>query len=317
MKTASPVAVPVKEKLCRRERIARELSRNKYLYMIAVPVVAYYALFCYLPMFGIIVSFKQYEIAKGIWGSKWVGLKNFKDFFSGIYFIRTLKNTLFISIGELIFGFPMPIIFALMLNELRGLRYKKFVQTTTYLPHFISMVVICGMVVDFFSTDGIASILISHLGGANMNYIGQPEYFRSIFIGSGIWQGVGWGSIIYLAALTGIDSQLYEAARIDGAKRMRQLWHITLPGIAPTIITLLILRMGQVMSVGYEKIILLYSTNTLEVADVISSYVYRSGIEGARYGYSAAVGMFQSIVNITLVFSANALSKKFSETSLF
>jgi len=199
-----------------RTRVIKELSCNRYLYIIAVPVIIYYLIFCYVPMFGLVIAFKNYEIAKGIWASKWVGLKNFLDFFNGIYFTRTLWNTFAISLGDLVFGFPMPIIFALLLNELSMKRFKKFVQTSTYLPHFISMVVICGMIIDFFSTDGVISSLISRLGGVNMNYIGQAEYFRPIFIGTSIWQNVGWNSIIFLAALAGVDIQLYEAATIDG-----------------------------------------------------------------------------------------------------
>ena len=222
-----------------------------------------------------------------------------------------------LSCMDIIIGFPVPIIFALLLNEIRGNKFKKVVQTASYLPHFISMVVICGMITDFFSTDGLITKLLTLFGGENMNYIGDSRYFRSIFVGTGIWQGFGWGSIIYLAALSGVDSELYDASAIDGAGRWKQLLYVTLPSIANTIIVMLILRLGQVLSVGYEKIILLYSTPTYEVADVISSYTYRSGLLGGRYGYSAAVGMFQSVINVIILFGANILSKKYSETSLF
>ena len=187
----------------------------------------------------------------------------------------------------------------------------------TYLPHFISMVVICGMITDFFSTDGVISRLIAMLGGENMNYLASPKWFRTIFVGTNVWQSFGWNSIIYLAALTGVDAQLYEAATIDGAGRFKQLWHVTLPGILPTIMIMLIMRLGQVLSVGYEKIILLYSPSTYNVADVISSYVYRIGIGGSRDSYSAAVGLFQSVINVLMLLLANRLSAKFSETSLF
>lgn len=299
------------------ETVKREILRNKYLYLIAIPVIAYYLLFCYLPMFGLVIAFKDYNLAKGIWESPWVGFTYFREFFSGIYFTRTLYNTLAISVGSLIFGFPVPIIFALMLNELKSKWFGKLVQTATYLPHFISMVVICGMIVDFFSTDGVISVLISKFGGENMNYIGNPAYFRAIFIGTSIWQDFGWNSIIYIAALAGIDQEPYEAATVDGAGRFKKIWHITLPGIAPTIMVLLILNMGGLLTVGFEKVMLLYSPATYEVADVISTYVYRMGIENSRYGFSAAVGIFQSLVNVILVLTANVLSKKMTETALF
>lgn len=314
---ADKIAVSASKGAPLSSKIKNEIFRNRYLYLLAVPVLAYYLIFCYLPMFGLIIAFKQYDIGRGIWAGDWVGLQYFKEFFRGIYFYRTLRNTFLISIGDLVFGFPMPIIFALMLNELRSKYFKKTIQTVTYLPHFISMVVICGMIIDFFSTDGVISKALEFLGFSNMNYIGSAKYFRIIYIGSNIWQSVGWSSIIYLAALTGVDTQLYEAATIDGAGRFKQLWHVTLPGIIPTIMILLVLRIGQLLSVGYEKIILLYSSATYEVADVISSYVYRMGIGNNRYSYSAAVGLFQSVINIILLFAANTFSRKISETSLF
>ena len=298
-------------------RIKKELIKNRYLYLLSIPVILFYVLFAYCPMFGLIIAFKQYNIGQGILQSKWVGLQYFREFFKSIYFSRTLTNTFVISFADILFGFPLPIIFALMLNELRGKWFKKTVQTVTYLPHFISMVVICGMITDFFSTDGIVSKLIETLGGTNMNYLASPDWFRTIFVGTNVWQTFGWNSIIYLAALTGVDAQLYEAATIDGAGRFKQLWHVTLPGIMSTIMIMLIMRLGQVLSVGYEKVILLYSPSTYNVADVISSYVYRMGIVSSRYGYSAAVGLFQSLINVVMLMIANRLSAKFSETSLF
>lgn len=298
-------------------KLKREWGRNKYLYILTVPILLYFILFKYLPMFGLTIAFKNYSVANGVFESPWVGLDYFKEFFSGMYFTRTLCNTLAISILDIVIGFPIPIIFALMLNEINSKLFKKFVQTVSYLPHFISLVVVCGMISDFFSTDGLISVLISRLGGENMSYIGDSRYFRSIFIGTNIWQNFGWSSIIYLAALSGIDSELYEAAVIDGAGKWQQMIHITLPGIANTIIIMLIMKLGQVLSVGYEKIILLYTPQTYEVADVISSYTYRMGILNLRYGYSAAVGMFQSVVNVIILFAANTLSRKYTETSLF
>ena len=294
-----------------------ELSVNRYLYLLAIPVLLYYALFCYLPMCGIVIAFKNYNIGQGIMESQWVGLKNFKEFFASVYFIRLLKNTFLISIYDLAVGFPTPIIFALLLNEVKNAIFKKTVQTVTYLPHFISMVVICGMIINFFGTDGILTKFLTLFGADNINYVGNKDSFRSIYVWSNVWQTIGWNSIIYLAALSGIDQQLYEAASIDGAGRFRRLIHVTLPGIMQTIIVMLILRLGQILSVGYEKIILLYSPGTYETADVISSYVYRTGLQGSRYSYSTAVGLFQSLINITILFSANMTCRKTMHTSLF
>ena len=299
------------------DKIKKEIVQNRYLYILAVPILLYFILFKYLPMFGLVIAFKNFNIAKGVFASEWVGFKYFKEFFSSTYFTRTLTNTLSISILDIVIGFPIPIIFALLLNEINNSGFKKVVQTASYLPHFISIVVVCGMINDFFSTDGLITMLITKFGGQNMAYIGESKYFRSIFVGTNIWQGFGWSSIIYLAALSGIDYQLYEAATIDGAGKWKQVIHITLPGIASTIMIILIMRMGQVLSVGYEKIILLYTPMTYDVADVISSYTYRMGIQNSRFGYSAAVGMFQSVINITILFAANTLSKKYTETALF
>lgn len=299
-------------------RIRKEWSRNYCVYFMALPVIIYFLLFCYGPMFGIIMAFKQYDIGKGIFSSQWVGLKYFIDFFQSEYFVRTVRNTLLISFYDIIIGFPIPIIFALLLNEIKSSRFKKTIQNITYLPHFISMVVMCGIIADFFSTNGVITKIITLFGGEKTNYLGLASCFRSIYVGTNIWQAFGWESIIYLAALTGIDQQLYEAATIDGAGRFKQLLHVTLPGIAPTIIIMLIMRMGQVMSVGYEKIILLYGPSTYETADVISSFVYRRGLgETMQYSYSTAVGLFQSVVNLIFLVTVNAISKKVSETSLF
>ena len=297
--------------------ITTELKKNKYLYILTIPVAAFYLIFLYGPMFGLVIAFKDYNIGQGFLASKWVGLKYFKEYFGSIYFLRTLSNTFIISLMDIIFGFPFPIIFALMLNELKGKWFKKTVQVSSYLPHFISMVVICGMITDFFGTDGLITNVLSKITGENMNYIGDSRYFRSIFVGTNIWQAFGWGSIIYIAALAGVDTELYEAATIDGAGRWKQLLHVTIPGILPTIMIMLILKLGHVLSVGYEKVILLYSPQTYEVADVISSYTYRSGISGARYSYSTAVGLFQSVVNIVILFIGNFLSSKYTETALF
>ena len=298
-------------------RVKREVIKNKFLYIMAAFIIAWYAIFYYGPMFGLVIAFREYNVAQGFFAGNWVGLKYFKEFFNGLYFWRTLRNTFLISFYDLVFGFPAPIIFALLLNEIKNAKFKKTVQMVTYLPHFVSMVVICGLIADFFSTDGIITQIITFFGGAEKNYLGEAQYFRRIHVGTNIWQTVGWSSIIYLAALSGVDQELYEAASIDGAGRFRKLISITIPGIASTIIVMLILRIGQILTVSYEKIILLYSPGTYETADVISSYVYRMGLGGARYSYSTAVGIFQSVVNVILVVTANFASKKFTETSLF
>ncbi len=294
-----------------------DVKRNKGLYIILIPVLLYFAIFAYLPMFGLVMAFENYTPKGGFLGSQFVGFKHFADFFGSVYFGRLIRNTLLISILNLVVGFPAPIIFALLLNEVSNKFFKKTVQTVSYLPYFISLVIVCGLVADFTASDGPITELIVALGGKRMNYLGQPEYFRSIYVLSDLWQGIGFSSIIYLAALAGIDQELYEAAQIDGAGHISRLIHITLPGISSTIITLLILRMGTMFAVGYEKIILLYSNNTFETADVISSYVYRKGLLEQNYSYSAAVGLFNSVINTALLIVSNKISKKYSETSLF
>ena len=294
-----------------------DVKRNKGLYIILIPVLLYFAIFAYLPMFGLVMAFENYTPKGGFLGSQFVGFKPFADFFGSVYFGRLIRNTLLISILNLVVGFPAPIIFALLLNEVSNKFFKKTVQTVSYLPYFISLVIVCGLVADFTASDGPITELIVALGGKRMNYLGQPEYFRSIYVLSDLWQGIGFSSIIYLAALAGIDQELYEAAQIDGAGHISRLIHITLPGISSTIITLLILRMGTMFAVGYEKIILLYSNNTFETADVISSYVYRKGLLEQNYSYSAAVGLFNSVINTALLIISNKISKKYSETSLF
>lgn len=294
-----------------------DIKRNPGIYILMIPVLAFFIIFSYVPMGGIIMAFQNYTPKGGFFHSDFVGFKHFADFFGSIYFGRLIGNTLAISILNLIFGFPAPIIFALLLNEVGNKAFKKTVQTVSYLPYFISLVIVCGLVADFTASDGPITDLIASLGGERINYLGQPQYFRTIYILSDMWQGLGFSSIIYLAALAGIDQELYEAAALDGANRWRQTIHVTLPGIASTIIILLILRMGTMFSVGYEKIILLYSTNTYETADVISSYVYRKGLQEFNYSYSAAVGLFNSVINTVLLVFSNKMSSKFSDTSLF
>ncbi|WP_028550125.1 ABC transporter permease subunit [Paenibacillus sp. UNC451MF] len=294
-----------------------DIRKNKLLYLMLIPVVLFFAIFHYVPMYGAIIAFKDYSPRLGIWGSPWVGLEHFQSFFGGLYFWRVLKNTILISLYELLFGFPAPIILALLLNEIRSSLFKRTVQTVTYMPHFISLVVVCGMIKEFTSSSGIVNDVIAYFGGERFSLLLEPEYFRTLFISSGVWQHIGWGTIIYLAALTGIDPEQYEAAKIDGAGRWKQMLHITLPGIMPTIVILIILDIGRLMNVGSEKIILLYNPSTYETADVIGSYVYRIGLQEMNYSFSSAVGLFNSVINFTLVIFSNWLSRKLNETSLW
>lgn len=298
--------------------IVRELVRYKSLYIMLIPVVVYYLVFCYGPMYGVQLAFRDFSPKMGITGSPWVGFQYFKDFFSSIYVVRLLRNTVLLNLYGLIFGFPIPILLALLLNEVRNEYYKKLVQTVSYLPHFVSVVVISGIIKSFTATEGLLStIFYQWFSLPKQNLLMIPDYFRSIYTISDIWQGMGWGSIIYLAALTGINTELYEAATIDGAGRFKRAWHVTLPGIAPTIITMLVLRIGSMLSIGFEKVFLLYNEGIYETADVISTYVYRKGLIDGSFGYSTAVGLFNSLVNLILLIAANNVSRKLSNQSLW
>lgn len=299
-------------------KLFRDLARNKYIYLMLLPVVAYYLIFMYFPMYGLQIAFKNFSPAQGIWGSEWVGLKHFTSFYHSFYFLRLIRNTLLLSLYELLFGFPAPIILALLLNELRNRIFKNVVQSITYLPHFISMVVVAGMMVDFLASDGLINRIAGMFGSAPVSFLIRPEWFRTIYVASGIWQGIGWGSIIYLAAIAGINPTLYEAARADGASRFRQAIHVTLPGIMPTVVIMLILRCGSLLSGGsLEKILLLYNSTTYETADVISTFVYRRGLLQMDYGFSAAIGLLNNVVNFIMLISANAISRKISEHKLW
>lgn len=292
------------------KRIRRDLSRYKYVYIMLIPIVVWYILFCYRPLLGNVIAFKDYKASKGIWGSPWVGIKHFTAFFSSFYFWRLLRNTLLISLYGIIFSFPAPILLALLMNEMHSRWYKRAVQTITYMPYFISMIVICGMLMDFLKMDGVITTILAVLGMPNENYLMKPEAFRTIYVASDIWQNCGWNSIIYMAALSSIDQELYEAAAIDGANRFKQTLHVTLPGLLPTIMILLIIRIGAVLNVGYEKIILLYNSANADTSDVISSFVYRRGILEANFSYTTAVDLFNSVISFGLVMGANALSRR-------
>ena len=299
------------------QKLSRDFKKHKVVYIMAIPMILYYVLFHYMPMYGTVIAFKDYSPALGVSKSPWVGLKNFKDFFSSIYFGRLIRNTLSINLKLLIFGFPIPIIFAILLNEVRSKPFLKGIQTISYLPHFISTMVLCGMIVDFCARNGIITQLIQLFGGRNSNLLLKASNYQTIYVISDIWQTLGWNSIIFYAAITGIDQELYEAAETDGANRFQRIIHVTIPGIKQTIIIMLILRIGQMMSLGYEKTILLYNPNTYETADVISTYVYRKGLLDFDYSYSTAVGLFNSLINFFMLVFANKLSKKYNDTSLW
>lgn len=312
------LALKTEKKTKRLEKLKKNILRDKYLLILVLPGILYYVIFHYLPLYGVTIAFKNYSIAKGIMGSDWVGLKWFMKFFNSYYFVRLVKNTFLLSVYGLAWGFPIPIIFALLLNELKNGPFKKCIQTVSYLPHFISQVVIVGILVSFLSpVDGIVNNIIQSMGYQPINFLSEPGWFRTLYIGSSIWKDFGWSSIIYLAALSNIDQEIYEASKIDGANRFKQMLHVTLPGIAPTIIILLLLNLGRIMSVGFEKVILMYKPVTYEVADIISTYVYRAGILNAEYSFASAVGVFNSVVNVCLLIIFNNISRKVSETSLW
>lgn len=300
-------------------RAIRDLKRNYEIYLILVPVIVFYLIFSYAPMGGLAIAFQDWRPGRAMFGegARWVGLKHFRDFFSSYYFVRVLRNTVTISVSSLVFGFPAPVILALMLNELKSKYYARAVQTVVYLPHFISMVVLCGMINLFVRDNGVITQVLGIFGFPKQNMLLNPDLFVPIYVISGIWSGVGWGSIIYLAALSGVDQQLYEAAEIDGAGKWMQTIHITLPCIVPTIIIQFIMRTGQILSVGQEKIILLYNETIYDKADVISSFVYRKGLLESNWSYSTAVGLFNSVINFALVTVVNKISSTVSETSLW
>lgn len=295
----------------------KDFKRNKTLYIMMIPVLAFYILFCYKPMYGALIAFKDYSPRLGMVASPWIGLDNFKAFFSSPDFVRVFRNTLTISISSLIFGFPAPIIFALLMNELANGVFKRSVQTFSYMPHFISMVVICGMIKTFVGSDGIIGSLVNSITGNTGSLLMQPNKFVPIYVLSGIWQTMGWSAIIYLAALSGIDPQLYEAAELDGAGKAAKMFKITLPSIGLTIITMLIIQIGHIMSVGYEKVILLYNPLIYETSDIISSYVYRQAFETRNWGYSTAVGLFNSVINLMLLIVSNKISKRVTDSGLW
>ncbi|MGI5898456.1 MAG: ABC transporter permease [Christensenellales bacterium] len=301
-------------------RLKRDFKTNFWLYVLVLPVIVYYIVFRYIPIVGVVIGFKNYKPAFGTWGSPWADFYGFEHFIMFIrdpFFPRLLRNTILISLYSLIFGFPAPVLLAVMLSEVRQIKYKRILQTLTYFPHFISSVVVCGMIVSFCLSDGLFNQIGAIFGRSPSSFLQNPAYFRTIYVASGIWQEVGWSSIIYLAAIAGVDGGLYEAAALDGAGRLRRIWHITLPGIKNTLVILLIMKIGGLMSVGYEKVLLLYNPTIYETADVISTYMYRRGLLEFNFSFSTAIDLFNSAINFILVLTANAISRKVTETSLF
>ncbi len=298
-------------------RARRELVRNRYLYIMLIPVIAFYIVFHYAPMYGLVIAFKDFIPTMGMWRSPWVGFKHFESFFKGVYAWRLIRNVLLINIYNLVFQFPAPIILALLLNDVYHRGYKRIVQTITYLPHFVSVVIIVGLMMDFLSREGVVNRLLTLVIAEPIPFFTDPRWFRTLYVSSNIWQTTGWSSIIYLAALTSINPELYEAASADGAGRWRQMWHISLPGLLPTTVILFIMRMGRMMTVGFEKILLMYNALTYETADVISTFVYRRGLIMSDFSYSTAVGLINALINFSLLVAVNRLARRVGETSLW
>ena len=300
--------------------LLNNIKQHPLLYVMAAIVLAYYIIFAYAPMYGVTIAFKDFKPTKGIFGSEWVGLKHFKRFFSSRDCWRVIKNTLSINIGMLLVAFPLPIIFALLLNEIRSKKFVRITQTVTYMPHFVSAVVVCSLLLQFSRDDGILTQILNKLGLVDLtNLFTHDEYFQPLYIGRHVWKDLGWDSIIYFAALSGIDMSMYEAAALDGAGRWKRMWHITIPALLPTIMILLIMRIGSLMSLGWENIVLLDPDGTIRSAEIISSYVYRNGFlrGGTNFSFGAAVDLFNSVINIILLVSANRISRKTTESSLW
>ena len=297
--------------------LLKRMKRYKYIYLMLIPVVLYYVIFHYAGMYYAVIAFQDYKPMRGIAGSRFVGLDNFVEFLGGVYAWRVIRNTLLINLYQILFAFTASIVFALMIHQMADNRYKNVIQTVTYMPHFISIVVVCGLLAEFCESDGLINDVLAMLGMERTSLLANPRYFRTVFVASDIWQNVGWGTIIYLATLTGVDPSLHEAAAIDGAGRLQRIWHVNLPALMPVIVVQLIMRVGRMMLVGFDKVILLYSPATYETADVISSYVYRRGLSEMDYSYGAAVGLFNSVVNLIILVSANAFSRRVTGNSLW
>ncbi len=299
------------------DKLTTRIWKARYYYLLIFPTLLYFFIFAYLPYFGLQIAFKDFQIFKGIWESPWVGLDHFKDVFTSAKFPQLLENTILISLYRIIFGFPVPILFALLLNEVRVLWFKKTIQTVTYFPHFLSWVVFAGIVFNFIGPLGLINLVLKDFGLEPINFMANPDYFRTILVVTGILKEFGWGAIIYLAALSGLDPQLYEAAKIDGASKLRQIWHITLPGIRPTIVLLFILSLGGILDAGFDQVFMLLNGAVLQVGDIIDTYVYRVGLLEAQYEMATAVGMFKGVVGMILIVAANKIIRRLGERSLW
>ena len=295
------------------------MKRNWILYLFLVPAVVYIAIFMYAPMYGLVIAFKDFSASKGIMGSPWVGTKWFSTFFNAPRFWQILKNTLALSVYSLVVGFPLPVILALIINGIGNTRAKKFTQTVTYMPYFISTVVLVGMMSVLFSPrSGIVNTLLSYLGGSGDTFfMGESKFFRHMYVWSGVWQSTGWNSIIYIAALTGVSQELHEAAKIDGANKLQRILNVDLPAIMPTMVILLIMNCGSILSVGYEKVYLLQNDLNTPVSEVISTYIYKMGLQQQRFSYSTAIGLFNNVINFIILITVNKVSKKISAMGLF
>lgn len=299
-------------------RVWDHFRREWQIYAMLLPTIIWFIVFLYKPMYGLQIAFKDYSIFRGVQGSPWVGWEHFQTLFGNDQFIRAVKNTITISFYNLLFGFPAPIILALMFNEVMNATYKRTAQTIVYLPHFISSVIIAGIVITAFApTGGIINVVMGWFGLDSVYFLTRPEWFRPIFVGTGIWQEAGFGSIVFLAAIAGVNPSLYESAVVDGANRWQMMWKITIPSILPTILIMLIIRIGNVMEVSFELVILLYQPATYETADVVNTWVYRQGLQSGQYDLAAAAGLFNAVVAFVLVMTANTLSRRFSRTSLW
>ena len=295
----------------------RILKRNWVCYLFILPMLIYVIIFNYIPMYGIQLAFKDYRVADGIWGSAWVGLKHFKTFFESYQFKDLLWNTLSLSLYSLIAGFPMPIIFALLLNYITNVKLKKVVQMVTYAPHFISTVVYCGMILIFLSSDGVINQLLKLIGIDSVAFLTNPSNFRHIYVWSGVLQNIGWGSIMYISVLTSVDPTLHEAATVDGATRFQRLLHIDLPAIVPTMVIMLIMRAGEIMDLGFEKAFLLQNNIKIDYSEIIATYVYKICIKGGQISYSSSIGLFNNVINMVLLVVVNKIAKKVSDVSLW
>lgn len=306
----SPIQVKKASKL-------KKILSNYQLYLFLLPALIYFIVFHYVPMYGVLIAFKDFVATKGIMGSPWVGFKHFERFFESYQFWTLIKNTLGLSVTQLIVGFPLPIFLALMLNQIRSEKYKRFVQTVVYAPHFISVVVLAGMIYVFFSNNGLINNLILIFGGEPISFMAKPEWFKPLYIASGVWQETGWAAIIYLAALAGVSPELHEAAVMDGANKWQRIFHVDIPAIMPTAVILLILSVGNIMNIGFEKAYLLQTPMNQPAAEIIPTYVYKMGLQQAQYSFAAAVGLFNSVINLILLVAVNKFAKKLSGTGLW